>query len=134
MLPHPLTGVGRVRLESVPNAVAQAGVAAATLLGRDDPTPAACRGSGPTRATSGCRSPACPPATTSTSCAATPTPSSSRSCTTAQGELLAVDAVNTPADYLVVRKALTRARSIPADAAADAVVPLKPLLAEAAAV
>jgi len=35
--PHPLTGAGLVRLESVPNAVAQAKAAAATLLGRPEP-------------------------------------------------------------------------------------------------
>jgi len=35
--PNPLTGAGLVRLESVPNAVAQAKVAAATLLGRPEP-------------------------------------------------------------------------------------------------
>jgi 3-phenylpropionate/trans-cinnamate dioxygenase ferredoxin reductase component len=33
VLPHPVTGTGRVRLESVQNAVAQARVAASSLLG-----------------------------------------------------------------------------------------------------
>ncbi|GAB3522002.1 NAD(P)/FAD-dependent oxidoreductase [Phytohabitans suffuscus] len=37
VLPHPLAGGGRVRLESMPNAIAQARVAAATLAG--DPRP-----------------------------------------------------------------------------------------------
>ena len=49
------------------------------------------------------------------------------------GRLLAVDAVNAPGDYMVVRKALTQGTSIPADRAADASTPLKQLLLAAAA-
>ena len=45
------------------------------------------------------------------------------------GELLAVDAVNNPVDYMVVRKALTQGVSIPADLAGDSATPLKTLLA-----
>jgi 3-phenylpropionate/trans-cinnamate dioxygenase ferredoxin reductase subunit len=45
-----------------------------------------------------------------------------------EGQLLAVDAVNNAADYLVVRKALTLGVSIPADQAADTATPLKKLL------
>jgi 3-phenylpropionate/trans-cinnamate dioxygenase ferredoxin reductase subunit len=45
------------------------------------------------------------------------------------GALIAVDAVNTPTDYLVVRKALTSGRTLPADKAADPRIPLKSLLA-----
>jgi 3-phenylpropionate/trans-cinnamate dioxygenase ferredoxin reductase subunit len=45
------------------------------------------------------------------------------------GELLAVDAVNNPVDYMVVRKALTQGVSIPAERAADSAVPLKAMLA-----
>jgi 3-phenylpropionate/trans-cinnamate dioxygenase ferredoxin reductase subunit len=48
------------------------------------------------------------------------------------GELLAVDAVNNPVDYMVVRKALTQGVSIPADLAGDSSTPLKTLLAAAA--
>jgi 3-phenylpropionate/trans-cinnamate dioxygenase ferredoxin reductase component len=44
-----------------------------------------------------------------------------------------VDAVNTPGDYMVVRKALTQGVSIPADLAADASTPLKTLLTPVAA-
>ncbi len=39
-LPHPLTGEGRMRIESVQNAIAQAQAAAASLLGRPSATPA----------------------------------------------------------------------------------------------
>ncbi|GAA3353037.1 hypothetical protein GCM10017744_004590 [Streptomyces antimycoticus] len=46
-----------------------------------------------------------------------------------QGELLAVDAVNRPADYMAVRRALTIGAHIPADAA-GAEVPLKTLFCE----
>jgi 3-phenylpropionate/trans-cinnamate dioxygenase ferredoxin reductase subunit len=49
------------------------------------------------------------------------------------GRLLAVDAVNAPGDYMVVRKALTQGTSIPAERAADAGTPLKQLLLAAAA-
>ena len=45
------------------------------------------------------------------------------------GALIAVDAVNAPADYLVVRKALTMGKTLPADKAADPGIPLKSLLA-----
>jgi 3-phenylpropionate/trans-cinnamate dioxygenase ferredoxin reductase subunit len=50
----------------------------------------------------------------------------------ADGNLLAVDAVNNPVDYMVVRKALSQGVTIPADLAADASTPLKALLAVAA--
>jgi 3-phenylpropionate/trans-cinnamate dioxygenase ferredoxin reductase subunit len=46
-------------------------------------------------------------------------------------QLLAVDAVNNPADYLVVRKALTQGATIPRERAADASTPLKTLLVAA---
>ena len=42
-----------------------------------------------------------------------------------------VDAVNTPADYMVVRKALSQGVSIPAEQAADVTTPLKDALATA---
>ena len=45
-----------------------------------------------------------------------------------EGALLAVDAVNSPADYMAVRKALTQGSTIAADAAADSAVALKELI------
>ena len=132
VLPHPLTGEGMVRLESVQNAVAQGTRAAASLLGRESHVPTVpwfwsnqgdlrlqiaglaagfdhhvVRGD---------------PAT------------EHFSVLYYRGEqLLAVDAVNTPADYLVVRKALTQGVALPAARVADASTPLKALLAEATA-
>jgi 3-phenylpropionate/trans-cinnamate dioxygenase ferredoxin reductase component len=129
VMPHPLTGEGRVRLESVENAVAQARVAAATLVGRLDDTRAVpwfwsdqgdlklqiaglsngydqhvLRGD----------------------------PDTERFAVLyyRDGRLIAVDAVNQPADYMAVRKALTRGANIPADQAADAGTALKTLIVE----
>jgi 3-phenylpropionate/trans-cinnamate dioxygenase ferredoxin reductase subunit len=125
--PHPLTGQGRVRLESVPNAVAQAKAAASTLLGR----PAG--------------KPAVPwfwsdQADLKLQIAGLSTgydhvvvrgdPATERfSAVYYQGgRLLAADAVNQPADYVAVRKALSTGDTIPADRAADAAAPLKTLI------
>jgi 3-phenylpropionate/trans-cinnamate dioxygenase ferredoxin reductase subunit len=47
------------------------------------------------------------------------------------GRLLAVDAVNRPADYMAVRKALTQGATIPEDRARDADIPLKSLISTA---
>jgi 3-phenylpropionate/trans-cinnamate dioxygenase ferredoxin reductase subunit len=44
------------------------------------------------------------------------------------GNLLACDAVNSPADYLTVRKALAQGATIPADRAEDPATPLKTLI------
>ena len=62
-LPHPLTGEGLMRIESVQNAIAQAQTAAARSSAAHR-RPGQCPGSGPTRPTSSCRSPGCPTATT----------------------------------------------------------------------
>ena len=45
------------------------------------------------------------------------------------GRLLAVHAVNSPRDYMAVRRALTAGQEIPPEAAADADTPLKPVSA-----
>ncbi|MGY4652377.1 3-phenylpropionate/trans-cinnamate dioxygenase ferredoxin reductase component [Mycobacterium sp. URHB0021] len=125
--PNPLTGQGRVRLESVQNAISQAKTAAATLLGRREPNDAvpwfwsdqydlklqiAGLSNGHDRFV-------------------------------VRGDLeeeafavlyyrdemlLAVDAVNSPGDYMAVRKALTQGSTISADAAADGAVALRSLI------
>ena len=127
VLPHPLTGEGMVRLESVQNAVSQAKVAAAALAGRPQPytdvpwfwsdqydlklqiaglstgyDQTVVRGDvdGDRFSVLYYR----------------------------DGQLIAVDAVNAPPDYLTVRKALGQGATIPADRAADAATPLKSLL------
>lgn len=128
VLPHPMTGVGRVRLESVPGAVAQAGIAAATLLGRSADTrtvPWFWSNQGDLKLQIAGLS------TGYDRYVVRGEPDSERFAVLyyRDGELIAVDAVNAPADYLVVRKALTTGRTLPAGNAADASIPLKSLLA-----
>ncbi|MFF9126630.1 NAD(P)/FAD-dependent oxidoreductase [Streptomyces sp. NPDC014889] len=126
--PHPLTGLGRVRLESVQNAVAQATAAAASLLGRPAPQSAVpwfwshqgdlklqiagLSGGYDQHVVRG-------------------EPDSERFSVLyyRQDELLAIDAVNSPADYMAVRRALAQGATFPASAAADRGIPLKTLLA-----
>jgi 3-phenylpropionate/trans-cinnamate dioxygenase ferredoxin reductase component len=125
--PHPLTGQGRVRLESVQNAISQAKTAAATLAGLRVPNDAApwfwsdqydlklqiaglsaghdeyvVRGDIAGEAFS--------------------------VLYYRDGALLAVDAVNTPRDYMAVRKALSQGATISAEAAADSAVALRELI------
>jgi 3-phenylpropionate/trans-cinnamate dioxygenase ferredoxin reductase subunit len=114
--PHPVGGSELVRLESVQNAVAQGRVAAATLAGRPEPSAevpwfwsdqfdlklqiaglsaghdeVVVRGD--------------------------PDGERFSALYYRAGALVAVDAVNAPADYLAVRKALATGTTIPADAA-----------------
>ena len=124
--PHPLTGQGRVRLESVQNAISQAKTAAATLAGLRVPNDAvpwfwsdqydlklqiAGLSAGHDRYVV-------------------------RGDTAGEafsvlyyrdGALLAVDAVNTPGDYMAVRKALSQGSTISAEAA-DSTVALRDLI------
>lgn len=125
--PHPLTGEGRVRLESVQNAINQAKTAAATLAGLRVPNDAVpwfwsdqydlklqiaglstghdeyvVRGDVAGEAFS--------------------------VLYYRDGALLAVDAVNTPGDYMAVRKALSQGSTISSDAAADSTVALRELI------
>jgi 3-phenylpropionate/trans-cinnamate dioxygenase ferredoxin reductase component len=125
--PNPLTGHGRVRLESVQNAISQAKTAAATLAGRSEPNDSvpwfwsdqydlklqiAGLSTGNDRYV-------------------------------VRGDidgeafsvlyyrddvLLAVDAVNAAADYMAVRKALTQGSTISAEAAVDSAVALRELI------
>jgi 3-phenylpropionate/trans-cinnamate dioxygenase ferredoxin reductase subunit len=129
-LPHPLTGEGRMRIESVQNAIAQAQTAAASLLGHRSATRAVpwfwsdqadlklqiaglshgydqvvVRGAPPSERFS--------------------------VLYYAADKLIAVDAINTPRDYMMARKVLGEGGTIPADRAADASVPLKELVTAA---
>jgi 3-phenylpropionate/trans-cinnamate dioxygenase ferredoxin reductase subunit len=129
-LPHPLTGEGRMRIESVQNAIAQAQTAAASLLGHPSATRAVpwfwsdqadlklqiaglshgydqvvVRGAPPSERFS--------------------------VLYYASDKLIAVDAINTPRDYMVARKVLGEGGTIPAGRAADASVPLKELVTAA---
>lgn len=127
VLPNPLTGEGRVRLESVPNAMAQGSVAAATLVGRLEETrtvPWFWSNQGDLRLQI---------AGLSTGfdehvLRGDPDAEKFSVLYYRDGQLLAVDAMNNPPDYLVVRKALTKGVNIPADKAADSSIALKTLL------
>lgn len=128
VMPHPLRGVGDVRLESVQNAVDQAKIAAGSLVDRDEPYTAApwfwsdqydlklqiaglstgydrvvVRGA----------------------------PESERFSALyyRDGHLIACDSVNRPADFVAVRKALANGENLPASLAADEAIVLKTLLA-----
>jgi 3-phenylpropionate/trans-cinnamate dioxygenase ferredoxin reductase component len=131
VLPHPVTGEGRVRLESVQNAVTQARVAAASLVGaRERPHDApwfwsdqydlklqiAGLSTGYDR------------------CVMRGDPASETFSVLyyRDDRLLAVDSVNRPVDYMAVRKALSAGATIDAVRAADATVPLKNLIARPA--
>jgi 3-phenylpropionate/trans-cinnamate dioxygenase ferredoxin reductase subunit len=129
-LPHPLTGEGRLRIESVQNAIAQAQAAAASLLGRPSAAPAvpwfwsdqadlklqiAGLSHGYDRVV------------------VRGAPPSERFSVLyyAADKLIAVDAINTPRDYMVARKVLGAGGTLPADRVADESVPLKELVTTA---
>jgi 3-phenylpropionate/trans-cinnamate dioxygenase ferredoxin reductase subunit len=127
VLPHPMTGVGRVRLESVPSAVAQAGVAAATLLGQTANTrtvPWFWSNQGDIRLQIAGLSAGFDHYVVR----GDPDTEKFAVLYYRDNDLLAVDAVNAAADYLVVRKALTQGTTLPADKATDTDIPLKSLL------
>ncbi|WP_051839648.1 NAD(P)/FAD-dependent oxidoreductase [Streptomyces sp. NRRL F-5126] len=125
--PHPVTGEGLVRIESVQNAVAQAQTAAATLLGRPAPAGAVpwfWSFQGDLRLQIAGLS-----AGHDTYVVRGDVDGEHFSVLYYRdGRLLAVDAVNRPADYMAVRKALTQGATVPPGAAADGSVPLKSLI------
>jgi 3-phenylpropionate/trans-cinnamate dioxygenase ferredoxin reductase subunit len=129
VLPNPLNGTGRVRLESVQNAIAQARVAAASLLGRYDATttvPWFWSDQGDLKLQIAGLS------TGYEECVVRGEPESERFSVLyyRDGRLLAVDAVNRPADYMAVRRALASGATIRPGAAADESVPLKSLIVD----
>ena len=132
VLPHPVTGEGRVRLESVNNAVTQATTAAATFVGKLDVTPNVpwfWSNQGDLRLQIAGLS------TGYDHHVVRGEMDGERFSVLyyRDGQLLAVDAINNPGDYMAVRKALTTGTTIPAELAADAATPLKALLATVAA-
>lgn len=127
VLPNPLTREGRVRLESVQNAVSQARVAAATLAGRPEPYTAVpwfwsdqydlkLQIAG---LTSGYDD-----------YVVRGDPDSEKFSVLyyQDGTLLAIDAVNRAADYMTVRRALSEGATIAAEQARDPDTPLKGLV------
>lgn len=130
--PHPMTGQGRVRLESVQNAVAQAQVAAATLLGRLDgvrPVPWFWSFQGDLKL----QIAGLADGYDDHVVRGEPDDEHFSVLYYRRGRLLAIDAVNRPADYMAVRKALGQGASIAPDRAGDAAIPLKSLIASTTA-
>jgi 3-phenylpropionate/trans-cinnamate dioxygenase ferredoxin reductase subunit len=125
--PDPMTGQGRVRLESVPNAVAQAQVAAATLLGRLDDmksVPWFWSYQGDLKLQIAGLSAGYDDYIVRGK------PDEERFSVLyyRQGRLLAIDAINQPADYIAVRKALSDRATVAPDRAGDPTISLKTLI------
>ncbi|WGL52478.1 FAD-dependent oxidoreductase [Nocardioides sp. BP30] len=127
-LPHPLTGAGRIRIESVQNAIAQAQAAAAALVGRPSAT-AAVPWFWSDQDTLKLQIAGLSTGYDEVVVRGEPSSEQFSVLYYTGGRLIAVDAVNAPRDYMVVRKLLGEGGSIPADLAADATRPLKELLA-----
>lgn len=129
--PHPRTGQGLIRIESVQNAIGQARIAAATLLGADPgpgPVPWFWSDQGDLKLqiagiSAGYDQVVLRGDTSSEKFSV---------LYYAAGQLIAADAVNAPRDYMVVRKVLGDGGTIPADQAGDASVPLRDLMTAAA--
>lgn len=128
--PHPLTGEGRLRLESVQQAVSQARTAAATLAGRPRPAPEV-----PWfwSDQADLKLQIAGLSTGHDEIVVRGEPARERFSVLyyRQGSLLAVDAVNSPADYLTVRKALSSGADVPVERAGDVDRPLKELVVPA---
>ena len=130
-LPHPLTGEGRYRIESVQNAIAQAQTAAATLMGRPQQTPAV-----PwfwsDQADLKLQIAGLSNGYDEVVVRGEPDEEQFSVLYYAAGRLIAIDSVNAPRDYMVVRKVLGAGGTVPAELAGDASVPLKDLATAAA--
>ena len=127
VFPNPLTGEGRVRLESVQNAVSQAKVAAATLVGQDEPytdVPWFWSDQYDLKLQIAGLSAGYDDVVIRGDRDAERFAALYYRC----GNLVACDAVNSPADYLTVRKALAQGATIPAERAEDSATPLKSLI------
>jgi 3-phenylpropionate/trans-cinnamate dioxygenase ferredoxin reductase subunit len=131
-LPHPLTGRGRLRIESVQNAIAQAQTAAASLLGRHS-TARAVPWFWSDQADLKLQIAGLSAGYDRVVLRGEPDTEHFSVLYYAEDRLLAVDAVNAPRDYMVVRKLLGEGRTIPADRAADPSIALKELIAASSA-
>lgn len=125
--PDPRTGLGRVRLESVQNAVAQARTAAASLLDLRS-GPASVPWFWSDQGDLALQSAGLAAGYDEQVVRGDPDHERFSVLYYLAGRLLAVDAVNAPADYLAVRRALTRGRTIRADRARDVTVALRTLV------
>lgn len=127
-LPHPLTGEGRYRIESVQNAIAQAQIAAATLMGRPQ-GPAAVPWFWSDQADLKLQIAGLSNGYDQVVVRGEPDQEQFSVLYYASGRLIAIDAINAPRDYMAVRKLLGTGGSIPAELAGDTNVPLKDLAA-----
>lgn len=127
LMPHPLGGDLSVRLESVQNAVDQAKVAAATLLGTLEPYRAV-----PwfwsDQADLKLQIAGLSTGFDQTVVRGNPDDEHFSVLYYREGRLIAIDSVNDAPDYMAVRRALGQGATIPAELAADVSTPLKTLV------
>ncbi len=127
LLPHPLTGDGQVRVESVQNAVDQAKLAAKTIMGGADEYRAV-----PwfwsDQADLKLQIAGLSNGYDATVLRGNPDDEKFSVLYYRAGRLIAIDSVNDVLDYMAVRKALGNGQTIPADQASDTSVALKTLV------
>ena len=127
LMPHPLGHEGRVRLESVQNAVDQAKVAAKTLVGQREAY-SAVPWFWSDQADLKLQIAGLSSGYDQTVIRGDQSADKFSVLYYRDGALLAIDAVNDVSDYMAVRRALTARANIPAESAADSSVPLKTLI------
>jgi 3-phenylpropionate/trans-cinnamate dioxygenase ferredoxin reductase component len=128
VLPHPVTGEGRVRLESVQNAVAQARVAAASLVGAREEARAAVPWFWSDQYDLKLQIAGLNAGYDRYVMRGEPESEQFSVLYYRDDRLLAVDSVNRPIDYMTVRKALSEGGTIDAGQASDVDTPLKNLI------
>ena len=126
-LPHPLTGQGRHRIESVQNAIAQAQSAAATLAGRPEAV-SAVPWFWSDQDTLKLQIAGLSTGYDQVIVRGEPDTEQFSVLYYAAGRLIAVDAINAPRDYMVVRKVLGDGGTLDPVRAADPQVSLKDLM------
>jgi 3-phenylpropionate/trans-cinnamate dioxygenase ferredoxin reductase subunit len=130
VMPHPLDGEGRVRIESVQNAVDQAKVAANSLLGASEAFRAV-----PwfwsDQADLKLQIAGLSTGYDQTVLRGNPDDEKFSVLYYREGRVIAIDAVNNPSDYVAVRRILEAGQTIPADRAGDTSVSLKSLAIDA---
>ena len=130
LLPHPLAEDVMVRLESVQNAVDQAKVAAATLMG-DKQAYHVVPWFWTDQDTLKLKIAGLSTGYDKVVVRGDPDTEKFSVLYYRAGHLIAIDSVNRTPEYLLVRQALARGETIPADSAADVEVPLKEMLVPA---
>jgi len=129
VMPHPLTGEGQVALESVQNAVDQAKVAAATLMGNEQEYHAV-----PwfwsDQDTMKLQMAGISTGYDETVLRGNPDEEKFSVIYYRDGRLIAIDSVNEVLDYMAVRKALGNGQTIPAATAGDTSIKLKDMVTD----